>query len=536
MLVMAAEAAKSISPTPDDITGFFFKEAEFSNAIVIREHDSKGIEVTTSVRKLQRPFENDSTWLSVTLHTCTPEGTWHANFHCTLKAVYEGTITEVDRGNEEKQERIRVSKAYEDAVVACTRPIEAKAFYDYYSDHGMRYGPSFQVLDNILWDGKDTSVAQLRYTDPSASDSLVHPSLIDATCQMYWIGPTVGFTKTIPTEIPRRLRNTWISASGWSQQRTEPIRVHLTSQFKQGSANLLSTTVALDANLQPLMIMESLESVPAASVARENAEKGKLCYGLDWIPQLDLLDLPALHAICAANFVPQDETAAEDYFTELSSALCNSMSDILGQKETFKSVIPEAYIKWIENQQAASPKNSLRQNGRTDETIINQPHALDTRWQLFTYIANQLNLSTAGKFDVNNMDVAPELVRKFQDTTIANLCDTRFVQYVELAAHQNPNLRVLELGAGSGEMAKHVLSVLTNIEDRNGGSSFDQYLCTDASPTSLDSARKRLESVSSKVQFKQIDLQKENQLSDIDAGSFDLVIATNVSHSSPDEV
>ena len=95
---------------------------------------------------------------------------------------------------------------------------------------------------------------------------------------------------------------------------------------------------------------------------------------------------------------------------------------------------------------------------------------------------------------------------------------------VEEAANHLPagrGLRILEIGAGTAGLASQVLPLL----ERN----LHSYVFSDISASFFPAARQKLAAFP-EVEFKQFDLERSGTEQEFDAGSFDIILGTNVVH------
>lgn len=86
-------------------------------------------------------------------------------------------------------------------------------------------------------------------------------------------------------------------------------------------------------------------------------------------------------------------------------------------------------------------------------------------------------------------------------------------------------IRILEVGAGTGSLTRSVLPVLEGHRT--------EYVFTDTSPAFLADAKKQFGDYPF-VEYRTFDIEKSLEAQGIDAGSFDLVLATNVVHATAD--
>ena len=101
-------------------------------------------------------------------------------------------------------------------------------------------------------------------------------------------------------------------------------------------------------------------------------------------------------------------------------------------------------------------------------------------------------------------------------------------RYIDLLAHKNPNLNILEVGAGTGGCTFPILQVLGGADGTLPR--FTNYDFTDVSAGFFESSSKKTKSWGSLVSFKKLDIEKDPVTQGFSEASYDLVIAANVLH------
>lgn len=89
-------------------------------------------------------------------------------------------------------------------------------------------------------------------------------------------------------------------------------------------------------------------------------------------------------------------------------------------------------------------------------------------------------------------------------------------------AYQNPNMRILEIGAGTGAVTSSMLRAL--------GSRFASYHLTDVSPDCFDGAKEVCRGWSDRMEYTKLDIEKDPSSQGFELGSYDLVFASGVLH------
>lgn len=108
------------------------------------------------------------------------------------------------------------------------------------------------------------------------------------------------------------------------------------------------------------------------------------------------------------------------------------------------------------------------------------------------------------------------------DTYHDHVFDTRIAAYVQAVVHQNPNMKILALGAGDGGISVPLLEAIGH----NGRLPVDSYIHTEESLDLLERAQNSLDRWVDQIDFKTLDITSDPLLQGHAASNFDLAIAS----------
>ncbi|KAI0856789.1 hypothetical protein F4860DRAFT_528792 [Xylaria cubensis] len=534
MLVMAMEAAREVAPKNLVVSGYHIKEAYFLNPVIVKEAWEFKTETMVHLRPIQHPYEKQSTWSDIKLFAYYNDR-WNECFRATIKIRYEEQNVEVDNGMEERLAKDQALRQYEHALNTCNIGINSQRFYKDSEENGIKYDEWFRILKNIQSDGAETSIACVNVTTKHQA-GLVHPAVLDAAFQILRVSITKGLTAVSGTHVPVSLHDGWFSASGWQASHTSSIRYMATTgdntdrETKEGNIYAFG-----DAN----SVLCRIGRLVTARVSKEDKSvpaNKKLLYGLDWQPQLSLLDTEQLRRTCGDDTIRKDEVNIASWHKKLAFVLNTSLRETLEQLTASDRLqIPASltrHIKWMESQvlQISPAQANADMNDGDLEVLLQEIETLNPPWKLFTSIVRQLKRILVGEIDPLSVIFDSNLAEIFYTDMFNSICDHRLQRLITLASHENPRLRVLEVGAGTGGMTSHVLSTLIDLEKQTGGLSFSNYTYTDVSSTFFENARERWHDIRERMTFRIFDLERAVEDQGFELGSFDLVIAGSVLH------
>jgi SAM-dependent methyltransferase len=99
---------------------------------------------------------------------------------------------------------------------------------------------------------------------------------------------------------------------------------------------------------------------------------------------------------------------------------------------------------------------------------------------------------------------------------------------LELHAHKNPDLSILEIGAGTGGTTHDVVTALCGHD--GAPPSFSHYTFTDIGPAFCEKAEEAFSKWKSSMSFRVLDIEKDPSSQGFEEGTHDIVIATSVLH------
>ncbi|KAI1299584.1 hypothetical protein F5Y03DRAFT_408749 [Xylaria venustula] len=536
MLIMAMEAAREMAPENRIVSGYYFKEARFLSPILIKEDWEHKTETILRLCPLQKSYEKQSTWSDIKLFA-RYDDRWNECFRATIQIRYEEP--EVDNGREKQLANEQVSLRYKHALDVCTTGISSQRFYEDSKKHGINYGEWFRILENIRWDDTATSIARVSVT-PKHQAGLVHPAILDAAFHVLRVSITRGLTQVSGAHIPISLRDGWFSASGWQTSHTSSIRF---MTIASGEAGREAREGAVYALADDNTVLCKIQRVITAQVSKQDESRQpikKLLYGVDWQPQLSLLEPDQLSRISNDDTFLKDMRERTVWHEKLTFVLNASLYKTLNQLTGNDRLrIPNCFarhFKWMEYQarKISSSQTNFDISDEDLNNLLQEIETLNPPWKLFTAVVRQLRRILVGEVDPLSVIFDSSLAELFYADMFNSICDHRLQRFITLASHENPQLRILEVGAGTGGMTSHILSSLMERERQTGGLYFSNYTYTDISPAFFENARARWCEVGERMTFKMLDLERAIEDQGFELASYDLIVAGSVLHATAD--
>ncbi|KAI0019183.1 hypothetical protein F4780DRAFT_771382 [Xylariomycetidae sp. FL0641] len=520
LLVMAVEAARQISDPQRSLRGFYIREAHFQSPIIVGDSTSEPTEIMVQLRRLRAEFDKVSAWSSVV---------------AVVQVQYDDPKSQVDTEVERTLELGRASRMYKDSAVHCTTKVDSEKFYTHALEYGHNYGKSFQLLEDIRWDGGTVAIARVKPLPAVCqSASLVHSAVIDAAFHLNICQGSKGCSQPQPTYIPQRLYDTWMSAKGWDQPSDS--RMRLASVILNTSGSKIEPNIYVYAgDGSPLATLGRLVMTPVHQQRHVNRTGGqRLIHTIEWRPKLSLLTPHQLHHFCHAGVARSDGTEMISFVQQLENVLAESARRTLDNlPEASTQGVPAHLRKYISSIRQLIEKRecprafSLTDDGELD-VKLSDFETDKPSWGIFPAVAKNLASILDGKKDALELLFDGGLAESHYRDVFEQACDERFRRYIDLASHENPSLRVIEIGAGTGGMTRLVLGALRDLERKTGTSRFSQYDYTDISPSFFEVAR--TEFGVQRISYKPLDIEGQVSEQCFEEGAYDLVVAGSVLH------
>ncbi|GLA95297.1 type I Iterative Polyketide synthase (PKS) [Aspergillus tubingensis] len=519
MLAMAIEATRQVVHVPHhQPKGYQFRDVVFSRSVVVP--DSRlGVEVQFRLRKVEQ--------LSMDLAPCYDfrlymhdHGQWTQCCRGYITVEHHTSLYDFDLDRS-------VADEYVKRLSASLSPTEHQRFYARLRDSGLSYGPIFQMDRDIMHGAENEGVGTIdlqRWTDiieeNDQSPCFIHPAALDCIIQVALLGITRGGQVEIPTIVPTAVNHLWISAD-ITRQMVAVSAKSVRSSARRYDVDYISVGAE---NERPLLIgdltLTSIEKTANPAV-NETKESTVSMYRVDWKPDVNLLG-------------PQT-----GLFTAQPLQLSQIDGGVSVHSQSPKHL--QKYLAWMRHQAGL-----IRASLDWKDWIFTQPAGSgfqEQLWQkvssfgpegrLIVKLCRQILPIIRGEIDALQILFADDMLADYYRQENPPPEVVKGVQeYVDCMAHANPNMRVLEIGGGTGGMTRYILDIIGS-HDGSVAERFTQYVFTDISPAFFKDAREKF-GRGERIMMKTLDIEKMPVDQGFEKEAFDLVIASNVLHATKD--
>ncbi|CAP62086.1 uncharacterized protein PODANS_5_380 [Podospora anserina S mat+] len=505
-IAMAGEAVRQVTGCTD----YTLRELSIGHAMICR--DSGHNETVLTLRPHRLTTSLNSAWYEFTISSCNG-GAWTK--HCSGQ--------------------VRGGRHLDGVEVPATsdlpRKIAAGPWYQTWRNVGLNYGPRFQGIERLsAHPAKNKAVAHIvNRIDENDSVYQLHPTTIDCCLQLFMAAACRGQTRAMHKRsiVPTFLGDVYIGTLGANNEMTVEAGADYTVRggvdgtcMGVGRNNEDIVLVIRDIKLSPVG-----EEEPASEVDPHAGAH------LVWKPHVAFQDLRDL--VDVRTLVERETFPLLQKLT-----LCCSIEACKRLEGVIHTVTHEHLRKfhaWLHAQVEQAKTRGYALVDNVDEllqlsstervTLISQ-----TAREIQNTEASIIGTAVHRIFDaieeIFRGDIeALEVLREGDVLTdLYNFIDNKnYSQFLRLLSHSKPNLKILEVGAGTGATTEVVLGSLD---------SFSSYTFTDISAGFFPAAKERFDKVKA-MEFMPLDISIDPASQGFKLGSYDLVIATNVLHATP---
>ena len=414
--------------------------------------------------------------------------------------------------------------------VETIRQVESADWYRVAKAAGLEYGSSFQALRNIRCAvGSPVAIAEV-YDDllPEGPPYPVHPIAIDQLLQCCMVGSVRGHLRNMNKLIlPNHIGELHVEAQEIHtdlQLRTQVTSHNASSISANGQIQARNGSVMLQCENIQFQILDNSAADTVDNVARHQLHL------LEWKPDIDLTDVKKL-------FYRTTDMTSRIRLVEKLCILCS-----IETVRVLKNVKPSMphlrrFKEWIEQFVTTIQRHGSTVIPETDCLFRNTSKERQGHIQMLLEVAletpaKDMALAVTGMYDAVedifcgktealSVLVADNLLARCY--TFMNMIDHE--QFLQLLGHNNPDMRILEIGAGTGGFTSSILSALNK---PGFGSMFETYTYTDISSGFFKAAQHRFQEYSN-LKYIELDITQDTATQGIQQHSYDLVIASNVS-------
>lgn len=433
---------------------------------------------------------------------------------------------------------------------------------DYYSNlttmgAGLKFERHFQTLDEIRFNNQGQAMAGVtldRWTtlgdEVTTFPHVIHPTDLDGLMQVGLAGYSRGGNHRVPIVIPTKIQSMRVSHSLLARRPATKVSA-LSKITSTGFRESDFSIAAVDQTHQLSVIIEGFRQtvidLKQGPATRNDNRVERHAYNISYKPELELLDGARLHQLYT-NSTNHELVDSVDMVDRIEMVcLWYMRKAVEGIEDTDVEKMPKTlqrYMQWLRRHYDPTRLNTLRQCSAEHDALFGCDDAREAFLSKFAKVCAQGQLIVRcgenlldilrGQVDPFDLLFADSAVATYYQNSGFPRFEGLILPVVDMLAHENCELNILEVGAGTGCSTLPILRKLQGnpdqVDGREGISRFNKFTFTDISPSFFEPAKDKLGKLARNVDFKVFDIEKDPLLQDFEEGSYDLVIATGVLH------
>jgi acyl transferase domain-containing protein/NADPH:quinone reductase-like Zn-dependent oxidoreductase len=523
-MATVGEAIRQLGDLPMG-SGYCLRNVVADTALILKE--SHPVELITSLQPKHRTMAEPSAWFEFQIRSYS-SSQWMV--HCAGQVIATTTPpVKMNRSSNGINGTHPTTMNLDNVLPALARRVSRKAFYSSLERIGISYGPRFALLNNITA-STNKQLAQGYLADThgaSGGPFSVHPAEMDACLHLLFTAATQG--------LCRRLNQLYVPTA------IDELTVHMFSasdmvvraEMNEGDFGQ-SRIDCLAPNGDTIL---SVHGVHMAPVEQEVSIDGPGKHGLarlEWHPAFDFGDRTSL-------LRPPPVNREHCKIQQELAFLC-----MLEEADNVRMITPTkphfaALRDWMSTQirtdafPLVDDKVELAQLSKSERQELVSKHCTTLRggrYAPFAEACQRVSTHGAALFS-GQSEIIDILTRENLLTELYTLDSYKYGQFVRSLAKTRTNLRVLEVGAGTGGTTENILHDLMS-GDSGGLSPYSTYTFTDVSSGFFSKAKERF-GYAPNLEYRVLDISRPpSEQGFKDQGhSYDLVIAANVVHATP---
>lgn len=495
-----AMAGEAIRQTTGISEGYRVQDATARSAMVLSDHP---VEVVTTLRPVNLSDTSVFRWFTFTIVSHNGSS-WNLHFEGQVKACNEA-----------------LTPSLKPAADTLVRPVASTGWYDALEHIGLVYGPDFQALEEIVTSATENlAAAKINNKSRQTNEAfLFHPATMDNCLQLLLAATTRGLGRNFgQLRVPTSIEDLVVRRSSISMD------VVASAQ----ALDDLSVEAVTDGKVA--LRLTGLQLTPVDD-GQDQQQERHAAARLEWLPDFDLMDHKSLFSSTRSDL-------KEARMHEEMTLLC-----ILETAEKVRNLEPgnwhfEKFRKWLEMEierarqgnypiVEQSKKFSEMSSPRRREMIQEYYDTLvqSTTRAFFAVGLKAIYDNCEGIF-TGEVDALQTLMKDNVLAEIYNAVSFGKGDFLKLLAHSRPDLRILEVGAGTGGTTE---MILRNLARPDGLPAYSVYTFSDISAGFFPQARERF-SYAPNMDYRAFDISKDPFEQGFKANTYDFILAPNVIH------
>ncbi|KAL6886030.1 putative polyketide synthase [Trichoderma evansii] len=495
--------------------GYSLSNCSFVKALVLREGDTD-TEMCLSLRpETQSAKGSWQDWKEFRIFSTSPGKGWSEHCRGRIRAVTDDGML-ADR----LSDTIEVKQRNLASIQHHATPTR---FYSAARQIGMEW---YAPFDNIvsLEALADSSVATNKMPSLDASAHpfgeecyIVHPGMLDSTLFHGICASLLVERESKSAMVPVFIEQLTVSTALKVPEGTE-LRTYSLAQDKG-----TSWSGQVELNERPMMSFHGLRIAQLPGSDMSTAPR-QLATSPEWVGHYPSMTREQIIANCM-NSLPAGSSRYRNIVlnADVRAHVERALKQI--KPDQVATGFQQSWYKWMQSF-AATKADSPELVSKARLAVASDP---SISFEAVKRIGEDLENLLTGATNSLSILTLNDMLGKLYSEERNGRCYHQINEYCKTLGKYNPSLRIVEVGGGTASATLPLLEALTH----HGQPLVAQYDFTDLSTAFFPAARERLNQYGNIVNYKAFDLASPPDLQEFEPGTYDVVIACNVVHATP---
>ena len=539
-IAMALEASRQYDLSRGrglTISSYELRNITIGKALIVPD-DADGAEIVLCLRPdLDSTGGSSQAWNEFCVSSYLEKDGWSQHCRGLITVKYENGTTDAVEGNREKIHKdFAYHELFAEVKARCQKKHDSQEFYSKLDALGLQYQQLFTSLDGIRarpWE----SLGRVTIPDSAAvmpeqfeRPHILHPASLDSCFQLS-LAAIMEAGALNQTMVPTFIESVSVSSEVSNRPGSE-LQVHCAAE-RAGHRGFRADIVVVETNdtAKPVIEISGMKSTSIGGGVDQHmasAKSRRICHKIHWAPDVERLCGQDIQYLCSAKL--QADDSAEARISTLRAASYQFIKNTLHKVSEDQLALDAPYMKrfydWLKDQTASDEaKVDLSESAQT--VLFDRAQSSLGGGALLCRVGHNLPRILRGEVDPLSLMVEDDLLSQcyHEDEGRRRNC-AQVAAYADLLAHKHPDLKILEIGAGTASTTLPLLEALGKGYKRRFGS----YTFTDISSAFFEKAEELLKDWSKLLSFQRLDIEKSPQEQGFKDGYYDLVVAGNIFH------
>lgn len=491
-VAIAAEGIRQLTAVQDEVE---LRKIIVDTALVLREEAPT--ELVTNFRRHRLTNDQDSTWWEFTISSYNGH-TWTKHSVGQVRATLESSFSNIEPPNK----------------LQVPHKVDPRRFYESSCRAGADYGHHFKALQDLRTSAGGAHGMAIAKTKNNwhsdESNYHLHPVIVDTYLQLVAASAHHGVMHSYKQLLPASMESLKMSRCSVDELSLFTFSEAFKSGFVGAGGAIAKSRTVLE--------VHGIVAFPLGDEVNPDAEQAHpITARSEWVRHIDFLALEGLLRPAEDTQVDLD---ALNELAQLAISLSRYRLSVCGAASPTEHM--NKYREWLEKAALASVENIdiAELSNRFDElhSSLTNSKAEGPALAISKVYTNILAIveGEVEALDILNTDSTLNRFNAFLNGIDAS-------DFLSALAHTTPNLRVLEIGAGSGLAT---IDNLKALKHSSGQILYSKYVYADSLPGLIVAAKEQFKDVPN-MEFAILDVKTDPANQGFQDHQFDLIIATN---------